>query len=82
MERRDRAQAPRLFLGGIERLPAYSRTALASFVLTAGEPFPYHRDGEPEPPVTRLEVRVEPKALPVLVARSVAEDLRGPFAPE
>ena len=74
-------QAPRLFLGGIERLPAYSRPALASFVPTAGEPFPYHRDGEPEPPVARLEVRIEPKALPVLVARPVAEDPRGPFLP-
>jgi YegS/Rv2252/BmrU family lipid kinase len=74
-------QAPRLFLGGIERLPAYSRTALASFALTAAEPFPYHRDGEPEPPVTRLEVRVAPRALPVLVARPVAEDPRGPFLP-
>jgi hypothetical protein len=26
-------------------------------------------------------VRVEPKALPVLVARPVAEDPRGPFLP-
>jgi diacylglycerol kinase (ATP) len=74
-------QAPRLFLGGIERLSAYSRTAVASVVLTAGQPFEYHRDGEPEPPVARLEVRVEPKALPVLVARPVAEDPRGPFLP-
>jgi diacylglycerol kinase (ATP) len=74
-------QAPRLFLGGIERLSAYSRTAVASFVLTAGQPFEYHRDGEPETPVARLEVRVEPKALPVLVARPVAEDPRGPFRP-
>lgn len=75
-------QAPRLFLGGIERLGAYSRTAAASLVLTAAEPFPHHRDGEPEPPVARLEVRVEPKALRVLVHRPVAEDPRGPFLPE
>jgi YegS/Rv2252/BmrU family lipid kinase len=74
-------QAPRLFLGGIERLAAYSRHATASFVLTSSEPFGYHRDGEPEPPVTRLEVRLEPKALRVLVARTVAEDPRGPFLP-
>ena len=73
--------APRLFLGGIERLRAYSRRAAASFVLAAGEPFPYHRDGEPEPPVTRLEVRLEPKALRVLVPRPVADDPRGPFLP-
>jgi YegS/Rv2252/BmrU family lipid kinase len=75
-------QAPRLFLGGIERLPAYSRAPAATLVLTAAEPFAHHRDGEPEPAVTRLEVRVAPKALSVLVARSVAEDPRGPFAPE
>jgi diacylglycerol kinase family enzyme len=75
-------QAPRLFLGGIERLAAYSRRAVASFVLTAGEPFPYHRDGEPEPPARRLDVRLEPKALRILVPGVVAEDPLGPFTRE
>jgi diacylglycerol kinase family enzyme len=75
-------QAPRLFLGGIERLSAYSRSARAALVLTGAAPFTHHRDGEPEPPLTRLEVRVEPKALRVLVHPSVSEDPQGPFLPE
>jgi YegS/Rv2252/BmrU family lipid kinase len=74
-------QAARLFLGGIERLPAYSRTATASLALSAEEPIPYHRDGEPEQPVTRLELRVEAKALRILVPRQTAEDPKGPFFP-
>lgn len=75
-------QAPRLFLGRIERLSAYSRTAAAALVLTAAEPFTHHRDGEPEPPVLRLEVQVEPKALRVLVHPRVSEDPQGPFLPK
>jgi YegS/Rv2252/BmrU family lipid kinase len=75
------ANAPRLYLGGLEGFRRYRRFAVSSAVLTASESFPHHRDGEPAAPVTRLEVWVEPKALKVLVPRATAEDPQGPFGP-
>jgi len=73
------AAAPRLYLGGLEGFRRYRRLAASSAVLTAPDPFPHHRDGEPGGPVSRLEVSVEPKALKVLVPRATAEDPLGPF---
>ena len=75
------AAAPRLYLGGLEGFRRYRRLAASSAVLTAPDPFPHHRDGEPGGPVSRLEVGVEPKALKVLVPRATAEDPLGPFSP-
>jgi diacylglycerol kinase family enzyme len=43
------ANAPRLFLGTIERFSRYRRLTVSSAVLTAPRPFEHHRDGEPEP---------------------------------
>jgi YegS/Rv2252/BmrU family lipid kinase len=71
--------APRLFLGNIERFRRYRRLAAAGAVLTGAAPALFHRDGEPEPACDRIEVRVEPRALSVLVPRATAEDPRGPF---
>ena len=71
--------APRLFLGGIERFRRYRRMAAAEAVLTGAAPALFHRDGEPEPAADRLEVRVEPRALSVLVPRATAENPHGPF---
>ncbi len=73
--------APRLFLGTIERFRRYRRLSATSAVLTAAAPIDYHRDGEPEPAAERIVVRVEPRALSVLVPRATAQDPEGPFGP-
>lgn len=72
--------APRLFLGNIEGYGRYRRMAAAQAVLTGATPAVFHRDGEPEPATGRLEVRVEPRSLSVLVPRGTATDPRGPFS--
>ena len=69
----------RLFVGGIEGFRRYRRIAAPEAVLVGPAPFAHHRDGEPEPAAARLEVKLEPRALAVLVPRRVAEDPRGPF---
>jgi len=74
------ANAPRLFLGGIERFRRYRRIAAPQALLTGTAPTLFHRDGEPEPAAERLEVRVEPRALSVLVPRVTADDPLGPFS--
>jgi diacylglycerol kinase (ATP) len=74
------ANAPRLFLGNIEGFRRYRRLAAAQAVLTGATPAVFHRDGEPEPAAGRLEVRVEPCALSVLVPRTTANDPQGPFS--
>ena len=73
------ANAPRLFLGGIERFRRYRRIATARAVLTGPATFEHHRDGEPEPPCARLDVALDPRALAVLVPRATAADPLGPF---
>jgi diacylglycerol kinase family enzyme len=75
------ANAPRLFLGTIERFSRYRRLTVSSAVLTAPRPFEHHRDGEPEDRSARLRVTVDPLALRILVPRATAEDPRGPFGP-
>lgn len=75
-------QAPRLFLGGIAGLAAYRRVAVTSLVVKAATLLLHHCDGEPEPPVARLEVRLAPKALRVLVPSRTADDPEGPFLPD
>jgi YegS/Rv2252/BmrU family lipid kinase len=75
------ANAPRLYLGGLEGFRRYHRMPASRAVLTAPEPFPHHCDGEPWPAATKLEVSVEPKALNVLVPKATAEDPTGPFGP-
>lgn len=72
--------APRLFLGGIERTPRYRRLVTQAAVLEARQPVEHHRDGEPEPEATRLEVSLLKKALRILVPRPTAEDPEGPFS--
>jgi diacylglycerol kinase family enzyme len=74
-------QAPRLFLGGIASLGAYRRVAVTSLVVAGETPLLHHCDGEPEPPATRLEVRLAPRALRVLVPPRTAGDPNGPFLP-
>jgi YegS/Rv2252/BmrU family lipid kinase len=74
------ANAPRLFLGGIERFSRYRHLAAPRAVLTGATPCLFHRDGEPEPASSRIEVHLEPRALSVLVPRATADDPHGPFS--
>lgn len=71
--------APRLFLGTIDRSRRYRLYSAAGATLTSAGLIEHHRDGEPEPAADRLEVRLEPRALTVLVPHATAEDPRGPF---
>lgn len=75
------ANAPRLFLGGIERFRRYRHFAATTATLTGPPAFLHHRDGEPEPAAARVEVRVAPRALRVLVPAATAGDPGGPFTP-
>lgn len=72
-------QAPRLFLGGIERFRGYRSFASARATLSAPRPFAFHRDGEPEDDSARLEVTLRPRALRVRVAAHVDAAPDGPF---
>ncbi len=71
--------APRLFLGTIAGYRRYRRFSAPRVTLATTGPFDHYRDGEPERGARTLEVRVEPRALEVLVAAKVAEDPAGPF---
>jgi diacylglycerol kinase (ATP) len=73
--------ATRLFTGGIEGYRRYRHIAAPSALLTSAGVAPFHRDGEPEEPATRLEISLQPRALRVLVPRTTADDPRGPFSP-
>jgi YegS/Rv2252/BmrU family lipid kinase len=73
------ACAPRLFLGGIERVRGYRRIPATRAVVTMERPIEHHRDGEPEPAALRLEIALQPRVLPLLVPRATAEDPDGPF---
>jgi YegS/Rv2252/BmrU family lipid kinase len=73
--------ALRLFNGTIDRYRRYRHFAAPSAVLVSDRPAPHHRDGEPEEPVTRMEVSIRPRALQMLVPRATADDPRGPFGP-
>jgi len=73
--------APRLFLGTIERFRRYRHVQTAQACLSGPPGFLRHRDGEPEPPAVVANVRLEPKALRILVPKPTAEDPGGPFRP-
>ena len=74
------AAAPRLFLGGIERMGGYRRLRATRFVATGDGPLAAHRDGDPEPECERIEVELRPRALTVLASTAAATDPDGPFA--
>jgi YegS/Rv2252/BmrU family lipid kinase len=73
--------AQRLFLGTLSKYRRYRHIPAAKVVLTAAAAAPYHRDGEPEGPIARMEASVLPRALRILVPRKTADDPHGPFAP-
>lgn len=73
------AAGPRLFLGGLERLPGYRRLAVTSATVTGAAPFAVHVDGDPEPATDRVLLELRPLALEVLVPQATVDDPRGPF---
>jgi diacylglycerol kinase (ATP) len=73
--------APRMFLGGLERSPHYLRLSVDRVTVTAEEPLPIHRDGDPDEPATRLEVAIVPGALEIVVPAGVGGDPGGPLSP-
>ncbi len=72
--------APRLFLGSLDRSRRYRRIEATRAVITPKTAVEHHRDGEPEPEASQLEFSLLSRALSVLVPRSTANDPRGPFA--
>jgi YegS/Rv2252/BmrU family lipid kinase len=73
------AAAPRMFLGGIERVACYRRLSAKRVTLVAEAPLPVHCDGDPVDPARRLEVEVLPRTLEVIVPEAVLGDTNGPF---
>ncbi len=72
--------APRLWTGGIERYKRVRSLRAARASLTGSGSLAHHRDGEPEEGAPRLDFRIEPRALKVLVPRATSEDPAGPFS--
>jgi len=72
--------APRLFLGGIERIRGYRRLRATRLVIRGEGPIVAHRDGDPEADAERIEVTLEPRALTVVVPQATTADPGGPFA--
>lgn len=75
------ANVPRLFAGTLQKSRLYRRMSAARATLTGAAPFAFHRDGEPESPVRRLEVGLRPGALRLRVPRATALDPMGPLRP-
>lgn len=75
-------QAPRLFLGTIDRFSAYRSFPVSRATLRAARPFPLHRDGEPEDERERVEIELRPRALRVRVAASALAAPGAPFLPD
>jgi len=76
------AASPRMFTGGVERIPGYLRLRAARFVVTAAQPLLAHRDGDPDVESERIEVGLRPRALTLVVPAATAADPRGPFVCE
>ncbi len=72
--------APRLFLGGVERSPASRCLAGDAALVTAATAAPVHCDGDPAGLAERIEVRLERRALDVVVPAGTVSDADGPFA--
>ena len=72
--------AARLFIGGIERAKGYARRPATAARVTADAPLAVHVDGDPGPPVARIDVELRRRALAVLVPAATAADPRGPFS--
>jgi len=71
--------APRLFLGGLDRVAAYGRVSGTRVTVTADTLLEVHRDGDPVEATDRIEVEVVPRALDVVVPAATLADPGGPF---
>jgi diacylglycerol kinase family enzyme len=72
--------APRLFVGGLDRVAEYGRVSGTRITVTADSPLEVHRDGDPVEPSDRIEVELVPRALDVVVPAATAADPEGPFS--
>lgn len=68
-----------LFFGTIQRLGSYRHLSAPAARLLGPPAFLRHRDGEPDAAAAQADVRLEPKALRILVPKATAEDPTGPF---
>lgn len=73
-------QIPRLFQGTLAHSRAFRGFTLSRGSLRSAQPYPFHRDGEPEEASARLDVGLHALALCTRVSRAVHEDPQGPFA--
>jgi diacylglycerol kinase (ATP) len=73
------ANLPRLFRGRLDRSRLHRRFSAAEATLSGPTRFAYHRDGEPEAPVSRLEIGLLPRALRLCVPLEIARDPEGPL---
>ncbi len=73
--------APRLFVGRLESFAHYHHWSCTAATISGERPIALHRDGEAGERVERVEARIEPRALIILVPRGTAEDPHGPFEP-
>jgi diacylglycerol kinase (ATP) len=73
--------APRLFLGGLEKVTRYRRVSTTRAVVTADSPLQIHRDGDPVESASRIDVKLVPRALDVVVPAETVADPQGPFTP-
>jgi YegS/Rv2252/BmrU family lipid kinase len=71
--------APRLFLGGLDRVRRYRCLSTTRAVVTAESPLQIHRDGDPVESAGRIEVELVPRALDVIVPAATLADPAGPF---
>jgi len=71
------AQIPRLFTGGIARVPNVAMRAAVDIQVTSAGPVMYHLDGEPYLGGARLEARPRPGALRVAIPADCQPDLPG-----
>jgi YegS/Rv2252/BmrU family lipid kinase len=62
-------QAPRLFLGRVDRVPGVTIRRGAAVEITSAHPVIYHVDGEPFVGAARIGARVHPRALRVRTPR-------------
>lgn len=69
------AQAPRLFMGQIARVPDVAMRAAVDIQVTSAGPVVYHLDGEPYVGGARIDARPRPGALRVAIPADVPPDL-------
>jgi diacylglycerol kinase (ATP) len=72
--------APRLFTGGLDRVPGIHRLPCATATVTATPPSAVHCDGDPAGATGRVVVELRPRALEIVVPAATAARPDGPFS--